>query len=181
MGFRDFHSFNLAMLAKQVWRLTNEPDSLCAQVLRAKYYPHGDILKAGPKAGSSFTWQSIVAGLSTFKRGCIWRVGNGEMINIWQDPWIPTSSTRKVISPRAGAVYTKVCDLISPITGQWDEELLNSLFCTVDRERIRHIPINNQGFQDFVAWSHTKHGQYTVRSGYHMQCGNISLVLILHS
>jgi ribonuclease HI len=91
------------------------------------------------------------------------------MINIWQDPWIPTSSTRKVISPRAGAVYTKVCDLISPITGQWDEELLNSLFCTVDRERIRHIPINNQGFHDFVAWSHTKHGQYTVRSGYHMQ------------
>jgi hypothetical protein len=53
--FRDFHSLNLAMLAKQVWRLVNEPDSLCAQVLR-EYYPHGDILKVGPKAGSSFKW-----------------------------------------------------------------------------------------------------------------------------
>lgn len=41
MGFRDFHSFNLAMLAKQVWRLINEPDSLCARVLRTKYYPDG--------------------------------------------------------------------------------------------------------------------------------------------
>jgi hypothetical protein len=57
MGFRDFHSFNLAMLAKQVWRLIDEPDSLCARVLRSKYYPNGDILKAGSKNGSSFTWQ----------------------------------------------------------------------------------------------------------------------------
>jgi hypothetical protein len=68
MGFRDLHSFNLAMLSKQVWRLLDEPNSLCAQVLRAKYYPSGDLLKAGPKAGSSFTGQSIVASIQTFKR-----------------------------------------------------------------------------------------------------------------
>jgi hypothetical protein len=56
MDFRDFYSFNLAMVAKQAWRLINNPKSLCDKVLRAKYYPHGgDILKAGPKSGSSFT------------------------------------------------------------------------------------------------------------------------------
>jgi hypothetical protein len=68
------------MLAKQVWRLI--PDSLCAQVLRSKYYPDGDILKVGPKAGSSFTWQSIISGITTFKRGYVWRVGDGESIDI---------------------------------------------------------------------------------------------------
>ena len=77
MGFRDLHSFNLAMLAKQCWRLIHNPDSLCAQVLGAKYYPDGNIMRAGPKNGSSFTWQSIFAGIQTFKRGCIWRVGTG--------------------------------------------------------------------------------------------------------
>ena len=96
MGFRDLHSFNLAMLAKQCWRLITNPNSLCAQVLRAKYYPHGNLLKAGPKGGSSFTWQSIVAGLATFKRGCIWRVGSGNQINIWEDHWIPKSPPRKI-------------------------------------------------------------------------------------
>jgi hypothetical protein len=75
MGFRDFHSFNLAMLAKQIWRLISDHDSLCARVLKVKYYPNYNILSAGPKAGSSFTWQSLVAAIPTFKRGYIWRVG----------------------------------------------------------------------------------------------------------
>lgn len=35
LGFRDIHSFNLAMLAKQGWRLLMNPESLCAQLLRA--------------------------------------------------------------------------------------------------------------------------------------------------
>lgn len=46
MGFQDLHSFNLAMLAKQCWRLITCPDSLCAKVLRAKYYPDGKLLQA---------------------------------------------------------------------------------------------------------------------------------------
>jgi hypothetical protein len=57
MGFRDSTFFNLAMLAKPVWRLINNPHSLYAQVLHAKYYPDGDILMAEPKAVSSFTWK----------------------------------------------------------------------------------------------------------------------------
>jgi hypothetical protein len=169
MGFRDFHSFNLAMLAKQVWRLATDQGSLCATVLRAKYYPHGDVLKAGPKAGSSFTWQSIVAGIATFKHGHIWRVGTGDKINIYTDPWIPSSWNRMVISPRGNAVFSKVSDLISPVTGTWDIELLETLFLPVDVQRILEIPLNNHGFDDFIAWHYNKNGKYTVRSGYHLQ------------
>jgi hypothetical protein len=55
------------MLAKQVWRLITDPLSLCASVIQAKYYPQGDIMKDGPKAGSSFTWQSMLTGLLYLK------------------------------------------------------------------------------------------------------------------
>lgn len=93
MGFRDLCSFNKALLAKQVWRLIGNNDSLCAKILRAKYYPDGNILSAKLKKGSSYVWQSICSGIETFNQGRIWRIGNRLTVNIWDDPWIPTSSS----------------------------------------------------------------------------------------
>jgi hypothetical protein len=56
LGFRDLHTFNLAMLAKQGWRLCQNPDSLCAQILQAKYHPGVSCLEAKPRGGMSYTW-----------------------------------------------------------------------------------------------------------------------------
>lgn len=169
MGFRDFHSFNLAMLAKQVWRLLCDPYSLCAQVLREKYYPDGNkLLQAKLKSGSSYTWQSVLAGLDCFKRGYIWRVGDGSQINIWNDNWIPSSHNMKILTPRGNILVSTVNELISPIDGRWDEQLIRSLFWPVDAHRILQIPIFN-GREDVVAWHHNRNGLFSVRSAYHCQ------------
>ena len=88
VGYRDLHLFNLAMLARQGWRLIVELDSLCAQVLRAKYYPNGDLLGVKEKSGISYSWRSLIRGLKALNNGLIWRVGDGTNINIWTDPWI---------------------------------------------------------------------------------------------
>jgi hypothetical protein len=39
----------------------------------------------------------------------------------------------------------------------------------VDVHRVVQIPLHNRGFEDFIASSFTKHGRYSVRSGYHVQ------------
>ena len=44
LGFRDLHNFNLAMLAKQGWRLIQHEDSLVPRILKAKYYANGDFI-----------------------------------------------------------------------------------------------------------------------------------------
>jgi hypothetical protein len=94
--FHNLHAFNLAMLAKQIWRVLCNPNSLCAQVFRAKYYPNGNLLNAGPKKGSSFTWQSIISGLQTFRRCHIRRVGSGQKIDVWNDHWVSGMPSRKI-------------------------------------------------------------------------------------
>jgi hypothetical protein len=68
IGFRDLRLFNQALLARQAWQLLQNPDTLCAQVLRAKYYPNGSLLDTVFAGNSSATWQAIVHGLDLLKK-----------------------------------------------------------------------------------------------------------------
>jgi hypothetical protein len=58
MGFKDL--INQALLAKQAWRLIAFPNSLCARVLKAKYFPNGNLLEMPHRHGelSSMGWNS---------------------------------------------------------------------------------------------------------------------------
>ena len=38
MGFKEIEKFNDALLAKQVWRLINNPSSLCYWVFKARFF-----------------------------------------------------------------------------------------------------------------------------------------------
>jgi hypothetical protein len=118
IGFWDLHLFNMAMIARQGWRLLTNPVSLCSQVLKAKYAPDGDFLQCTPKDGISYTWRSILKGFDLLKEGIIWRVGNGESLNIWSDPWIPLGNTRKTMTYKGSSILTRVSELLDPATGQ---------------------------------------------------------------
>ena len=54
IGFRMIHEFNLALLAKQLWRLVQFPDSLVARVLRGKYYRLSSPLRIGAVDNPSY-------------------------------------------------------------------------------------------------------------------------------
>lgn len=73
IGFRDFRLFNQALLAKQAWRLLQFPDSLCARLLKAKYYPHSTLTDTAFIQNTSPCWQGIMHGLELLKKGIIWR------------------------------------------------------------------------------------------------------------
>ena len=96
-------------------------------------------------------------------------MGNGENINVWEDPWIPSSPSRKLISSRGNIVITRVSDLIDPVTRAWDEPLLRSLFLSIDVQRILKIPLAIGMMEDFVSWNYTKTGIFTVRSAYYTE------------
>ena len=67
LGFRDLHLFNMAMLSRQAWRLLTNPDMLCAQVLKAKYYPNKELIQCTARGGISYSWRSILKGLKLLK------------------------------------------------------------------------------------------------------------------
>ena len=157
LGFRDLHAFNTAMLSRQVWRLIQAPDSLYARVLRAKYYPYGDIFAATATPGISYVWRSILQGVSVVKEGMVWRVGSGEHIRIWQDPLLPADVVRFPRSPHCNTILTKVSKLIDPYTHSWDEQLVRQTFNPEETDIIVKIPIFEQ-HEEFLAWQFDSKG-----------------------
>jgi hypothetical protein len=85
MGFRDMEIFNQAMLGHQAWRMTTDPNSLCARVLKGRYFPHDSFWDAPCPRSASYTWRSILHGRKLIHLGARWGVGNGATIKIEQD------------------------------------------------------------------------------------------------
>jgi hypothetical protein len=59
LGYRDLVCFNMALLAKQGWRLVKQPDSLAARVYKEKYYPGGTFMSSSLGKRPSYVWRSI--------------------------------------------------------------------------------------------------------------------------
>ena len=79
---------NYALLAKQAWRLLSNPTSLAAKVYKARYYLDSTFLDAKLKANPSYVWRSIMGVQNLIHTGTKWRIGTGEKVRIWQDPWL---------------------------------------------------------------------------------------------
>jgi len=74
IGVRDFEMFNLALLARYAWRLLVRPNSLCARLLKSRYYPTNDVLNAIIANNPSKTWRAICDGVEVLNHGLIKRI-----------------------------------------------------------------------------------------------------------
>lgn len=171
LGYRDLHLFNLAMLGRQAWRMLQNPESLCVRLLKARYWPDGDLMQVQEHPGISYTWRSIVRGIKALEKGLIWRVGDGQQIRIWDGPWLPVGVTRRPRTPRGSVVWNKVSDLIDPSTGGWDTQLVKDIFWEEDAALILAIPTRPDQ-EDIVAWHFDPKGKYSVKSAYHVLADN---------
>ena len=79
-GFRDFHCFNKALLAKQLWRLWHNPNSLIGGIMKAKYFPKGTVVDANLGSKPLFAWRSISSSKDLITKGLARRIGNEDKV-----------------------------------------------------------------------------------------------------
>ncbi|CAL8993088.1 unnamed protein product [Prunus brigantina] len=164
LGFRELTSFNQALLCKQGWRLLEFPSSLIARMLKARYYPNADFLTAPGGSLPSFTWQSLLWGRDLLRLGLRWRIGDGRLVKIYGDPWVPYYRFFTIQSVPTLPPTSRVCDLLTA-SGRWDIEKIYSTFSFPEAETILSIPLMGDTL-DRRIWSFSKNGRYSVKSGY---------------
>jgi hypothetical protein len=169
LGFRDLELFNLVMLAKQGWRLVQNPETLVAKIIRSKYFPNGTFLEAKIGRKPSYAWRSIWNSKKLLQEGLVWRVGDGSMIRIWEDPWLPEP---RPYPPRLPINIldnqAKVSKLLDLDTNWWNTELVKEIFNEEEARMICNMRVSSRSGKDSLAWKYTKNGLYSMRSGYHL-------------
>ena len=126
MGFKNLALFNDALLAKQAWRLLHNKDSLFYRIFKSKFFPHGSIMDAPVCSQGSYAWKSLLKGREVLRKGLRWRIGTGDVVNLWSNPWLPSTIQLLIQSPMVhDFANAKVCSVINPSYKSWDAVLLN--------------------------------------------------------
>jgi hypothetical protein len=139
LGFKDLRLFNQVLLAHQAMRLISYSDSLCCQVLKAKYFHNSNLLDMAPVGEASITWWTIEYGVELLKHGAINRIGDGESTRIWHDNWIPRMPNMKPYRPVRACRLRQVSHLMKRDSNEWDESTLRRYFFPWDVEEIMKI------------------------------------------
>lgn len=109
--------------------MQTENQSLIAKLMQARYYPSGSFRDANIGGNPSFIWRSIFEAKQLIEAGSRGKVGNGESINIWLDPWVPASNNARVTTSMVPNLQDATSSsLFKPGTKEWNYELINDIF-----------------------------------------------------
>uniref|UniRef100_A0A2N9IBI9 Reverse transcriptase domain-containing protein n=1 Tax=Fagus sylvatica TaxID=28930 RepID=A0A2N9IBI9_FAGSY len=167
VGFRDIHSFNMALLAKQGWRLMSQPCSLFAKCFQAKYFPGVSFLKAKLGSNPSYIWRSILAARELLRKGLRWQIGNGQQAHVWEDEWGQTT-LHQCSNPME---VQWVADLIDAESGSWDVSILRKVFDEDSVQRVQQVVLTDCRRRDYPIWKHDPQGIFSVKSAYRVAVG----------
>ena len=130
LGFKKTKEVNAALLAKLAWMVASGKQSICMEVLRTKYKVKEDWLRAEPKKIASLTWRAIEDAKNLVVKGACYLLGDGKLISVWEDPWIPWIEGFKPW-PRI-EVYSqlpfKAHHLFDPSSKTWDANMIKEIF-----------------------------------------------------
>lgn len=175
MGFRDLEVFNMAILAKQGWRILQNPVSLIARLLKARYFPRYTFLDASLRFQPSYTWRSLLHGREALELGTRWHVGNGTKISVFKDRWLPhPCSFRPIANPLGFTHELWVTDLIDWEAKVWDRDVILETFIPADAELVLAMCFSGEHVDDEVIWHHNKNGLFSVKSAHHTMLNHIT-------
>ena len=181
MGFKDLCKCNEAMLAKQVWRLIHNIDSIFYKVFKAKYFHRCSLFEAKVSSGS-FAWKSILHSRKVVSLGAKWRIRDGSQSQIYDSNWLLGASQGHAISPLSSLPKDSLVSmLIDPNAHRWNLDIIDKNFLPFEAQNIKVIPLCAMTQPDLLYWPRSRDGSYVVNEGYQLLCEEENRELALAS
>ncbi|XP_042952134.1 uncharacterized protein LOC122289223 [Carya illinoinensis] len=170
LGFKNLQMFNMALLAKQGWRIMTQESSLLHRIFKARYFATSSFKDSKLGGAPSFVWRGIWEAKTNLLKGCRWRVGNGLSINIWTDYWLPNHKlvpiTTTTTTSSVSEMDNSVASLMMQNPRRWDMEKVRSLILAREANEVLCIRLPSENVPDTLVWEHEKSGMYSVKSAY---------------
>jgi hypothetical protein len=100
----------------------------------------------------------LQARVDVIEKAGLWRVGNGHLIHIWEDNWLPYQNGHKIWSPKPSNYDIMfVSDLIHDDIRCWNASLINEIL---------QLPISFSQSQDEFVWGASRSAIFSVKSSY---------------
>lgn len=175
LGIREIQTFNVALLAKQAWRIINKPDCLLSKVMRGKYCSKISFLQVPETKSMSHGWRGILAGRDLLVTNLGKAIGNGEETRVWKDPWLSTEIPYTPMGPPPeGEQDLVVADLLCRGSMNCNIPRIQSLFPQLLPLILRLRP-SLTGANDSYSWLATRTDEYSVKSGYYVAMDSASI------
>jgi ribonuclease HI len=176
LGLHSTKARNLALLAKLNWRVMEDPNSLWANTLIAKYCPNGimDERLRSRRSGSS-NWKGLKKGHEVFRKGLRWVVNNGQEISFWHDLWVGDSPLCSLVHGPLSVWEDslRVCDVVEGVS-MWNLSTLTLAIPTSTRESIKAISVcPNRPLADKRVWD-SDGGDFKLGKAYSIACNKFS-------
>ena len=146
----------MAVLVCQTWRIIEDPGSLSARVLKARYFLDCHLIDASLGSSHSQAWHSLLKGRETLSLGLIKRIGSGTSTNIWTKNWLPRDYKLVPICSISNDQPQLVSELINPFTRSWDKQGLTEQLIAPDIEVILNIPLSSRVQEHIWPWHYEK-------------------------
>jgi ribonuclease HI len=162
LNIRSLTKLNKATNLKLCWTVFNSQCSwaklLKDRVLRGKNIIHHHIF--------SSIWSSVKEEFGVIMSNSVWLLGNGEMINFWNDPWCgtPLSVQLQIPDHISTSLSSTVSDYI--VNGDWNIPSILSYHYPNLNSIVNQVTIPLEPCLDSLMWKHTDDGDLQIKDAY---------------
>ncbi|XP_074297173.1 uncharacterized protein LOC141627867 [Silene latifolia] len=180
LGLRNIGCFNQALLAKSAWRILSVPGSLISKVIGPKLGMQNDpLFQNGWKAPQASSWalKSVIWGSDLIYNNIAWTIGSSSRLNAWTSRWIEGYSLRDLCGDFIDAP-TNATFLVGDLHDNHRRSDFSSFGFDPGegvKKKILATYIPCQPSDDSFYWKLSKHGDFTVKSGYYAAVEGLSI------